>query len=285
MAPRIVNVTQGTKEWLDFKRGKIGGSYASVIMGENPWKSRLQLWSQIIEDEKEPINDNMRRGMELEPEARQKISMLFETDYQPVCMESCKYPWMICSLDGWSQKAEVPALEIKAPQSKGHLIAKSGKVPLYNFAQLQHNMYVAEADQMLFASYCNNDLATVVVSRDEEYIKNLIDLEHDFYHRICSFTPPECDERDYLMISDPEALQAAKRYYEVSVELKKLEELHDQLKNNLILSAGHKNARIGDVKVTKVVRRGNVDYTQIEALKGLDLEPFRKKPITSWRIS
>ena len=31
-------------EWLELRREGIGGSDASVVMGENPYRSILQLW-------------------------------------------------------------------------------------------------------------------------------------------------------------------------------------------------------------------------------------------------
>ena len=32
------------EEWLELRRGGIGGSDASVVMRKNPWRSILQLW-------------------------------------------------------------------------------------------------------------------------------------------------------------------------------------------------------------------------------------------------
>jgi putative phage-type endonuclease len=283
--PKLVEYTQGSAEWLAWKRGKIGASHAPTIMGENPWKTRYQLWSQILEDEHEPMNDAMKKGVELEPVAREKVSAILEANYAPQCMESNVRGWQIASLDGWCASAKIKTLEIKCPGAKTHAEAEAGRVPKHYMAQLQHQMEVSETDAVVYCSYFNEAVCIIEVYRDDAYISKMNALEAEFYDRLCSFMPPECDDRDYLQISDPEALQHAKRYFEVTAELKKLEELQEAIKKNLITAAAHKNAKIGDVKITKVVRKGNVDYQQIEALKGLDLESYRKKPITTWRVS
>ena len=36
--------------------------------------------------------------------------------------------------------------------------------------------------------------------------------------------------------------------------------------------------------VTQVTRQGSIDYTKVPALKGLDLESYRKKPSTYWMV-
>lgn len=283
--PKLIEIPQQTPDWLKWKRGKIGASHAPTIMGENPWSTRLQLWSQIIEDEQTPMNDAMRRGVELEPIARDKICSILEADYKPQCMESDSRAWQIASLDGWCPSAKVKALEIKCPAAKTHSEAEAGRVPKHYIAQLQHQMEVAEIDCVAYCSYFNDQIAMIDVYRDEKYIKTMNALETEFYDRLCSFTAPECDDRDYIEIIDPDARNAAEQLLEVSVQLKKLEELQAVLKETLITASQHKNARIGNVKITKVVRRGAIDYAQVEALKGLDLEIYRKKPVTSWRIS
>lgn len=38
------------EEWLQYRRCGIGGSDASVVMGENPWRSVLQLWEEKTGD-------------------------------------------------------------------------------------------------------------------------------------------------------------------------------------------------------------------------------------------
>jgi hypothetical protein len=38
------------------------------------------------------------------------------------------------------------------------------------------------------------------------------------------------------------------------------------------------------IRLSKIPRKGAVDYSQIECLKELDLEPYRKKSIEYWKI-
>ena len=42
-------------EWLELRREGIGGSDASVVMGENPYRSILQLWKRKPEEKRSPM--------------------------------------------------------------------------------------------------------------------------------------------------------------------------------------------------------------------------------------
>jgi len=53
----------------------------------------------------------------------------------------------------------------------------------------------------------------------------------------------------------------------------------------LVALAGEKDAEICGRKLTRVERKGAVDYAKIPALKGMDLEPFRKAGSEFWKLS
>jgi predicted phage-related endonuclease len=60
------------KELLNGLTGGIKASDAPAIMGENPWKSSEQLLKEKLNELSFWQNDAMRRGNELEPEARRR---------------------------------------------------------------------------------------------------------------------------------------------------------------------------------------------------------------------
>ena len=72
MAIRFVNGeagVQGTPQWKEFRKWKIGSSSAASIRGVG-FKTPLQLFESIMEETETPINDAMRRGTNMEPIAR-----------------------------------------------------------------------------------------------------------------------------------------------------------------------------------------------------------------------
>ena len=63
MAKLVMTVEEmkDRKAWLKLRNSGLGGSDASVIMGMNPWKSRLALWAEKTgEIEPEELSGNQR---------------------------------------------------------------------------------------------------------------------------------------------------------------------------------------------------------------------------------
>lgn len=70
-------------EWLN-ARG-IGGSSASVILGLNPYKNKLQLYNEINykgELKENEANESMKYGVKLEPLIRKEFKLDFLNDYK-----------------------------------------------------------------------------------------------------------------------------------------------------------------------------------------------------------
>ena len=111
---------QGSPEWLEWRRYKVGASDCATIVGWNPHKSARKLWHQIIDNEPVIVNEHMERGRRLEPFVRNEINTKIGNLYQPVCMESLRYPWLIASLDGWQDDNPLPIIEIKCPKRTLH---------------------------------------------------------------------------------------------------------------------------------------------------------------------
>ena len=65
---RVVNVSKiSREEWLEFRREGIGGSDAAVVLGLNPFRSLLELYSDklgLLPDKED--TELMRTGRDLE---------------------------------------------------------------------------------------------------------------------------------------------------------------------------------------------------------------------------
>lgn len=289
MVANIIEQVQGSEQWKAWRRNHIGASDAPVIQEVSPWKTLLQLWEEKIEGKEQEQTGAMRRGTEKEGDIRLEMSKEYYSDYKPVCMQSTSHEWMIASLDGWDPTADYPIIEIKCPNGEAHDMAIEGEVPEYYFPQLQHQMAVAGVDICLYVSfnpcYPGQMLATIPVKREDWYCKSLIEREFRFYESLVNFDPPAPTDRDWIRNYNASDIVTAREYIAVCQERKKFEARENELRESLIKKSPHARTMIGDLKVSKIIRQGNVQYSKIPELQGLDLNPYRGKPIEMWRIS
>lgn len=279
-AYRIVNLDQNSVEWHSWRKWKVGASMAPTIMGENPFETALQLWERLMEGREVVENEHMARGKEGEIRVRFLMNGSVPQDpYMPVCMESVAYPWMIASLDGWSNTIKPHILEIKCPQK----IHK--EVPSYYKGQLQHQMVVANVDTCLYVSYDGEHMYPLLVKKDPEYCERLFIAEKEFYECLIHFKPPEATSKDFVSVEIPNQLGVINRYREIERQQQELEREKLELRTYMLSHCTHNRSTIGDLRIQKILRKGNIDYGSIEALKEVDLEKYRKPNVESWRIS
>lgn len=183
----IDHLEQGTPEWLALRKTKITATDASVIMGENPWKTNYQLYREKISDDApKPSNERMQRGLDLEPVARDLFTIKTGIEMNPKIIVK---DWAMASLDGMDDSRKF-ILEIKCPGPKDHELALENKIPGHYYPQLQHQMYVCDVKEMFYFSFDGIEGAIVYVSRNDEYIEKMIFEEKKFYDCLINKTPP-----------------------------------------------------------------------------------------------
>lgn len=163
----IVDVPQGSPEWLSARAGYVTGSRASDIVAKTKAKtasaSRANYLAQLVAERLtgKPQEDTftspaMERGKALESAARAAYEA--HTGYTVLesgFLKSNRLEWVGCSLDGHVAGPIRKIVELKCPMPKTHLAyMKAGKIPADYVAQLQHNLLVTEAESADFVSYC-----------------------------------------------------------------------------------------------------------------------------------
>ena len=192
------------EQWLKDRTTGIGGSDASVILGTNPWKSRIELWTEkttgiVKEDDNNP---NFLWGKLLEP----VIANQYQEETGRVVIpytkqiKSKEYPFMNANVDRFLHDYEdvskngLGVLEIK---TKGAFINwEDNEIPIYYYAQIQHYLSVTERK---WASFCAFDLGRknlIIkdVERDDKFIENLIEEEKKFWNLVVNKVPPEIEK-------------------------------------------------------------------------------------------
>lgn len=275
-----LKVEQGSQEWLSLRKNYIGASDTTVIMEVSPWKTPYQLWSEkmgLSENQKD--NASMKRGRDLEPIARQKFIEEIGYAVVPIVALHDSIQFMLASFDGVSDDGKI-AVEIKCPGYQDHEMAMDGVIPEKYVPQLQHQMEVAGLQSMFYFSFNEKSYKVLEIEKDEKYFKKLLEKEKDFWDCMQNLEAPELIEKDFIKRDDEEWAQLAKEWIEIS----KIEDRKDQIRKKLIDLSGRSNSMGGGIKLSKIPRKGLVDYKSIPEIRGLDLEKYRKPNIETYRI-
>lgn len=190
LSMKVINLEQGTSDWLAWRQAHITGSDASIIMGNNPWENKRDLWKRKL-GLLDPVKDNdlMRRGRELEPIARKEFEALTEIKMKPVTVEHKIDSWLGASLDGMNE-FYTKALEIKCGGETLHNLAKAMVIPPYYKDQIQHILMVTELEWMYYFSY-RGEGVLIEVEADNIYQERLYEEEYKFYKSMINFEMPE----------------------------------------------------------------------------------------------
>ena len=288
---KTIDLEQNTPDWLEFRRNKIGASDAPIILGKSPFKTAHKLYTEKHEANPQIQSEAMKRGHDLEPIARAAFNESAPLFYNipdiyvtPLVVQSDAYEWMIASLDGIDIINRI-LVEIKCPGEKDHRCALNGTIPGHYYAQLQHQMYVTDYDEMCYFSYRDGSYIILTCKRDDEFIKQMIVEEKKFMACLETSTPPQLSDRDYEDRDDIEFIDTAYRYAEVEKNLVQLQDEKERLRELLVTLSNQKNCRGAGVKIAHNFRKGAIDYAKIPDLKVIDLERYRKASTSYCTIS
>ena len=275
---------QGTKEWLELRKNHIGASDAPVIMGVSPWRTPYQLWQEKLGlGTAQAENSAMRYGKEMEETARRTYESYTGNLVSPEIVFHPEKKFMMASLDGLSLDRSI-AVEIKTSNADDHELAKKGKIPEKYFPQVQHQLACLNLNLLHYFSYRSGEGVIVEVERDEAFIQRLYLEEGNFWDKVLSLDAPDLSERDYVKITDEDFERLASEWGNLTKQLAALEKKEKEYRAALIARANGQNAKGNGVSLTKIVRKGTVDYKKVPELIGVDLEAYRKEPVESWRI-
>ena len=184
------------EEWLQIRRGYIGGSDAGAIVGMNPYSSAFSVWAEKTGKLPEfEGNVATRVGTMLEDlvarlfmeETGKKVQRLNFTLVNP------DYPFACANIDR-EIIGEDAVLEIKTTNSFVNVKKfRTGEYPDIWYAQMTHYLAVTGAQKAYLAVLIEGrDFKIFELERNEEEIKALMDTERDFWNTyvVPKRTPP-----------------------------------------------------------------------------------------------
>ena len=281
----IVQLKQGSPEWLAYRLAKRNASESAAVMGLSPWTTPYQLWQIKTGRLVQATNLAMQHGTNLEPVARLAYETRTGLVMQPLVLEDSLYS---ASLDGMTLQGDL-VLEIKCPMrgatSSLWQEVVSGQVPRHYALQVQHQLMVSGADQAHLWVYGGDTGILHEIQRDEA-VMTAIRLAWDaFQIYLVSDTPPPLTAADTLVRDDAVWAGAAIAFCEAKRAAEATAERLESARLALVALANHPKEQGAGVSVTRFWKVGNVDYKRVPALQGVDLDGYRGKVREEVRVS
>ena len=190
-------VESGRAAWLEERRSGIGGSDAAAVMGVDPWKDALTVWSHkvgLLEPDDLSGNEAVEAGIELERAIGEWYGRKFDRDVvlnTPFTIR--RHPthsFMIATLDAIEQTPDgIAVVQIKNTSYAPEVWEES--LPLHYEIQLQHEMIVAGTDRgVLVALHRGQNLRAYERRLSPAAAEHLIETERKFWELVQSESPP-----------------------------------------------------------------------------------------------
>lgn len=190
-----LDVEQGTPEWFQGRLGiPTASNFDKLLTGTlKPSAQSVDYMHKLVVEwyrqvpEESFVSDWMKRGTDMEPEARSAYEFITDTEvHQTGLVYSDKRKLISCSPDGLLADR---GLEIKCPSPAVHGgYIMSEKLPARYVAQVQGSMYVTGMKQWDFFSY-HPEMPPylITVNRDERFMKAIDKELEDFIDKMMLF--------------------------------------------------------------------------------------------------
>ena len=192
-------------EWLEKRRGYIGGSDAAAAIGKSPYRSPYQVYQSKIGASVDESTEVMERGLELEP----LVIRLYERSVNRKILPG---PWVV-SKDFAFMAATPDAIDdginsaVQCKTSSAWVRHKFGDpgtpmVPIDYYIQAQHEMAVMGARRnQLVVLFADNDMFRALqhmlrAGMDLDKVAEFVELQHAREHSLTEFSvfPIERDD-------------------------------------------------------------------------------------------
>lgn len=275
---------QGSPEWKASRVNYLGASECAAVLGLNTYKTAQHVMNEKLGKSDGPTeNYHMRRGNELEGEiVKEAIEHFSRFDHEglkegaPDVEVSKDYPFIRASYDYISREART-GIEVKAPEKI------YDDLPKMYWVQCQIQMLVSGFDVWLFyARDVEGRVLQRTVKRDQEFIDEALPKLKAFW---------DTKEKDGNLFFEAEAkiedekfVSLVEELMELEATVKPLEKRIDAIRAEVRAALHADETRIGKYVARITSAKGNVNYSKIPELKGVDLEKYRGAAIKRMKI-
>lgn len=284
---------QRTQEWFDARRGKLTGSNVGAALGLNPWKTPESLIRQMV-----------REYHGAEPDFTGNIATEYGAQHEPLALmdylgetgnlvEECSFfvhpnhDWLGASPDGLI--GDDGLIEVKCPfgqRDKSPPKFKTAAEQPHYYAQMQVEMACTGRKWCDFYQWAPNGTSLERVEYSPEWFTERLPELLEFYHRyINELDNPEHLQPKLVEINTLKAKALIDEYDAVTQQINDATARKKEIMDELVTMAKDRDAIIHGRKLSLVERKGSVQYKKIPELQGVDLEQYRGKSTTYWKLS
>lgn len=286
---------QKSKEWFKARVGKLTGSNIGAALGVNPWKSPDDLIRQMVRDYHGAESEFSGNIATAHGNLHEPLAVMDYTAKTGNIVDECgffvhpEYDWLGASPDGLIEDDGL--IEVKCPfglrNKKGDdLVFKSlAEQPHYK-SQVMVELACTGRSFCHFYQWSPFGDSLERVDYDPLWFTDNLPILLAFYHQYIN----ELDNPAHLepLLKEVNTLGAKSlldEYDQISATIDDATARKKEIMTELIALSKERNAVIHGRKLTKVERKGSVQYAKIPELKGLDLDPYRGKSSEYWKLS
>lgn len=273
----IIQLTQGSQEWLDYRRTMRNASETAAVLGVSPWCTPYQLWLLKTGRSVTKANAAMQRGTDLEPAARLAYEAETGNIMQPLVLQDGLYS---ASLDGMTLDGDL-IVEIKCPY-KGQASTLwndvvVGHVPDHYAAQVQHQLMVSGARLAHLYVFDGTQGLLRPIEPIDHAVQRIRDGWDQFQVYLDTDTPPPLTDADVVQRNDADWMDAAGAFNAAKQAADLADEAVTKARDALVALAQHPKEQGAGVSVTRFWKAGAVNYKAVPELKDINLEKYRGK--------
>lgn len=279
---KIISFSEGQsgEEWLNWRKNGIGASDISVIMGSNPYSTRLKLWNiKCGYQNQDAMNPAMEHGIKTEDIARQWVNEQYQLNLKPVCLEDDEKPYFRASLDGYDFDKKV-LVEIKCPISEKVLenARNTQVIPNYWYDQVQWQIMMCHPQKAMLVlwDFRYHSCICLDLFGNSTHIENMRTKGEDFWHKVKIGKAPEPEKSDYIEIENDHLHALLLEYKDLVSKEKSFTERKKEVKKKIENFGEDNNFTAYGFKVQRVPpgKKYNIDQMRID---GIDVDRYLKK--------
>lgn len=284
---------QRSKAWFQARVGRVTGSNVGAILGLNPYKTRDDVLREMVRayhglESEFQGNVATEHGTFHEDGAAAEYEM--ETGNK---IQECGFfpfeDWLGASPDGLI--GDDGLAEIKCPfgqRDKNPPVFKTCKKQEHYLAQVQIELFCAERKWCDFYQWAPYGSQKERIDIDPKWLEeNLPKLKEFHALYLSELDNPEHLEPKRVTIETLKADKLIQEFEELAEAIERASDRKEEVLAELVAMAKERDAIICGKKLTKVEKQGSVSYAKVvkEHCPQVDLEKYRGKPTSYWRLS
>ncbi|EDC3042365.1 hypothetical protein GAC58_07960 [Campylobacter coli] len=275
MQYKIIDLEQGSVEWLNFRKGKIGASMVASCVGiKGAFNSKEEARDIILGLKEVYQNEAMKKGNNYEALIRARVEFLHSVSITPVVLQSLENEMFIASLDGIDENGVI--YEFKYSQDEYDFIKRNKKPSDKYYAQVQFQLYISGKEKCIFVVMNKEEeIVECEVLRDEAYQEWLVKSVKQF---ILDYIINQ--KSDYKDLDDNHAKELTIEIIRLENTIKPIKEKLESLKKELIALANGEKARCLDITIYPQIRT-TIDYKGFLEFAKLEVPREYMKQTTS----